>query len=172
MLVFCRNRTSAWQIITLQTDEYLLYLRSIRLLTGASGGAIGWGTSGSIPDGVIEIFHLLNPSGRTVALGGGGGEGGRCVRVSWNLVVSISWNPRGLARPIQGLLYLHHSLNIRHSKTCYGRWRSYKDVPMGRFCSKSIKFDLVHIQKWLQESDTNEHVGNDKAALFYSALWR
>jgi len=25
--------------------------------------------AGSIPDGVIRIFHWLNPSGRTVALG-------------------------------------------------------------------------------------------------------
>ena len=30
---------------------------------------------------------------------------------------------------------------------CYRRCRSYKDVPMGRFCSKSLKFDLVHMQK-------------------------
>jgi hypothetical protein len=48
--------------------------------------------AGSIPDGVIEILHLHNPSGRTIALGltqpltemstrcisgGGGGKGGR-----------------------------------------------------------------------------------------------
>jgi len=25
--------------------------------------------AGSIPEGVIELFHLLNPSGRTMALG-------------------------------------------------------------------------------------------------------
>ena len=56
------------------------------------------------------------------------------------------------------------------AKTCYGRCRSYKDVPIGRFCSKSIKFDLVHMQKWLQESEANKHVGNEKAALFYSIL--
>ena len=37
--------------------EYVLYLRPIHLLIGARGGAIGWGTLGSIPDGVIEIFH-------------------------------------------------------------------------------------------------------------------
>jgi hypothetical protein len=41
---------------------------------GAHGGAVGWGTTnhkvaGSIPDGVFGIFHLYNPSVRTVALG-------------------------------------------------------------------------------------------------------
>ena len=48
--------------------------------------------AGSIPDGVIGIFHLHNPSGRTIALGltqpltemstrgiYWGGKGGRCV---------------------------------------------------------------------------------------------
>ena len=42
---------------------------------GDRGGAVGWGTAlqvrrfaGSIPDGVIGIFHWHNPSGRTVAL--------------------------------------------------------------------------------------------------------
>ena len=40
------------------------------------GGAVGWRTAlqagkvaGSIPDGVIEIFHGHNPSDRTMALG-------------------------------------------------------------------------------------------------------
>ena len=60
------------------------------------GSAVGWAKSrkvaGSIPDGVIGIFHWHNPSGRTVALGStqpltrneyqeyflGGGKGGRC----------------------------------------------------------------------------------------------
>jgi hypothetical protein len=46
------------------------------LLLGACGSVVGWGTAqqsrqvaGMIPDGVIEIFHWLNPSGRTIALG-------------------------------------------------------------------------------------------------------
>ena len=48
--------------------------------------------AGSIPDGVIGIFHWLNPSGRTIALGLTqpheyqeyflGGKGGRCVRLT------------------------------------------------------------------------------------------
>ena len=35
---------------------------------GSSGGATSREVAGSIPDGVIEILHLRNPS-RTVALG-------------------------------------------------------------------------------------------------------
>ena len=43
--------------------------------TWVRGGAVGWGTAtnrkvaGSIPDGVIGIFHWCNPSGRTMVLG-------------------------------------------------------------------------------------------------------
>ena len=49
---------------------------SILLLTGARGGAVGWDSvlqagkvAVSIPDGITWIYHLLNPSGRTMALG-------------------------------------------------------------------------------------------------------
>jgi len=44
-----------------------------QLNDGVRGGALSWGTAlqvaGSIPDGVIGIFHWHNPSGRTMALG-------------------------------------------------------------------------------------------------------
>ena len=97
---------------------------------GARGGAGGWGTAlqvaGSIPDGVIGIFHWHNPSGSTVAPGLDlasnrneyqeyflGGKGGRCLwlttfmcQLSWNLRVSAFWNPHGLSRVVQGLLVL------------------------------------------------------------------
>jgi hypothetical protein len=52
---------------SLPRQTYVWYL----MLAGARGGAVGWGTAlqaGSIPDGVIGIFHWLNTSGRTVAL--------------------------------------------------------------------------------------------------------
>jgi hypothetical protein len=81
--------------------------------------------SGSIPDGVIGIFHWHNPSGSTVALGATpplteistsniswGGWWPVCradnlttfmCRLSWNLGSSTSWNYQGLSRPVQGL---------------------------------------------------------------------
>jgi hypothetical protein len=81
---------------------------------------------GSIPDGVIGIFHWHNPFGRTMALGSSQPltemsttniswwiKGCRCVRLttficrlSLNLGASTSWNPHGLSRPVQRLLYL------------------------------------------------------------------
>ena len=68
--------------------------------------------AGSIPDGFIEIFHLHNPSGRTVALGltqrltemstrniSWWGKGGRCVGLT--LPISCAdcleiWDPHTL----------------------------------------------------------------------------
>jgi hypothetical protein len=82
--------------------------------------------AGSIPDGIIGIFHRYNPFGRTMALGStqplteisttniSWGKGDRCLglttfmcRLSWNLEAWTSGNPNGLFRPVQGLLYLY-----------------------------------------------------------------
>jgi hypothetical protein len=46
----------------------------LHVVVGLRGGAAGWGialqkVAGSIPDGVIGIFHWLNPSSRFMALG-------------------------------------------------------------------------------------------------------
>jgi len=41
-------------------------------------------------------------------------------RFSWNLGASTSWNPQGLSRPVQGLLYLFFTLLL------WGQW------PLGR----------------------------------------
>jgi hypothetical protein len=82
----------------------------------------------SVPDGVIGIFHLHNPSGRTMALGltqpltemstrivswvyrrpvlRADNLTTFMCRLSWNLGASFSWNPQGLSRPVMGLLYL------------------------------------------------------------------
>jgi len=84
--------------------------------------------AGSIPDGVIGIFHWHNPSGRTMALGltqpltqmssrnisWGLRRPVRRVdnlttfmcRLSWNLGASTSWKPQGLSTPVIGLLLL------------------------------------------------------------------
>jgi len=110
-----RNRTTAVR----------LALISIKPVTHqlACGGAFGWGTApqaeGLTPDGVTGIFHwphsgtgldsasnrneyqeyfLWSKSGRRLRL---------TSRLSWNLRASTSWNPRGLSRPVQGLLYLY-----------------------------------------------------------------
>jgi len=90
-----------------------------------------WTTSrkvvGSIPDGVIVIFHWHNPSGHTVALGltkpltemstrhiswglrrpvlRADNLTTFMCRLSWNLGASTSWNSQVLSRPVMGLLY-------------------------------------------------------------------
>jgi hypothetical protein len=74
--------------------------------------------AGSIPDGIIGIFHWLNPSGRTMVDTASnrnvyqeyllGGKGGRCVRLTILppcleiLEVSTSWSPRGLPKTVMG----------------------------------------------------------------------
>jgi len=83
--------------------------------------------AGSIPDGVIWIFHWHNPSGRTVALGSTQSLTGMnssnflgrwpvfkadnlttfMCRLSWNLGASNSWQTQCLSRPVMGLLYLY-----------------------------------------------------------------
>ena len=79
--------------------------------------------AGSIPDGVIGIFHWHNPSGRTVGLGStqlltemsSRRRPARrsdiltaiMCRLSWNLGASNSLNPQGLSRPVMGLLQLY-----------------------------------------------------------------
>jgi hypothetical protein len=85
--------------------------------------------AGSIPDGVIGVFHWLNPSGRTIASNRNEYQGylleskrGRCVGLITLppssaecleiLGASTSWSPKGLSRPTNGwicLLILHLS---------------------------------------------------------------
>jgi len=84
--------------------------------------------AGSIPGGIIGIFHWHNSSGRTMALeltqpltemstrniSWGYRRPLRradslttfMCRLSWNLGASASWYPQGLSRPVTGLLYL------------------------------------------------------------------
>ena len=83
--------------------------------------------AGSIPDGVIGIFHWHNPSGRTMVLrltqplkemstrniSWGIKEAGAdnlttfMCRLSWNVGAWNSWKTQGLSRPVMGLLYLY-----------------------------------------------------------------
>jgi hypothetical protein len=76
--------------------------------------------TGSIPDGVIGIFHWYNPFGRTMIDSASdrneyreyflGSKGGRreglnilMYRLSLNLGASPSWNLDGLSRPVTGI---------------------------------------------------------------------
>ena len=78
--------------------------------------------SGSIPDGVIGIFHWHNPSGRTMALGSNQPLTEMSIRdiswwwvrrvdnlttfmcrLSWNLGASASWNPSGPIQACNGI---------------------------------------------------------------------
>jgi len=90
--------------------------------------ATTWEVAGSISGGVLGIFRWHNPSGPTIALGSTqpltemsigntlGGKGGLCVglttlptficRLSWNVVASTFWNPKGLSKPVQWLFYI------------------------------------------------------------------
>ena len=88
--------------------------------------------AGSIPDGVAGIFHLYNPSGRTMALGStqpltemstrnipwrerrplrrADNLTTFMCRLSCSLGASNFWNPQGLSRPVMVLLYLCFTL--------------------------------------------------------------
>jgi hypothetical protein len=85
--------------------------------------------SGSIPDGDLRIFHLLNPSDRTMALASSQPITEMSTRgVSWRVNcrclqlttlppsladcpeiphAPASWNRRDLSRPLMGNLYLY-----------------------------------------------------------------
>ena len=106
-------------------------------------GAISWGTAVRagrprvwFPMGVIGIFHRLNPSCPTMALGstqpltemsssgfywglGGreGSKGGRChlhVPTLGILGTSTSWSPKDLSRRVMRCLYLHLTFLIQN----------------------------------------------------------
>ena len=88
-----------------------------------------------IPDKVIEMFHLPNPSGCTITLKsyqslieastksiswGGGVNGSRCIVLTtfppsyadclWILGASTSWRLQRLSRPLQGLVLRPYSV--------------------------------------------------------------
>jgi hypothetical protein len=78
---------------------------------------------------------------------GGGGGGRRPVRrsdnltaftcrLSWNLGTSISWNPKGLSRPVMGLLYLSIG-TVGRNEVCV--YREVKEL--------NGKFVPIHVMK-------------------------
>jgi len=118
---------------------------NIRFLHSIFGGTqwCGWlrhcatsrKVTGSIPAGVIGIFHWHNPYGHTMSLGltqpltgmvSGIFPGGQRLLVcradncttfmcqlSWNLGASTSLNPQGLFRPVMGLVYMPYLKNSK-----------------------------------------------------------
>jgi hypothetical protein len=55
-------------------------------LVEASVTTAEWGLAGSIPDGVVAVFHCPNPTGRTMALGSAQTLIEMCTgNVSWEL---------------------------------------------------------------------------------------
>ena len=69
--------------------------------------------AGSIPNGVIVIFHWHNPSGSGIDSAFNrneyqeyflGVKAAFMCWLSWDLGASTSWNPMGLSRPVMGLL--------------------------------------------------------------------
>jgi hypothetical protein len=103
--------------------------------------ATSWKVSGSIPDGVIGIFHWHNPSGCTMALGSTQPLTEMSTRnISWverwparradelttfvcwlsqNLGASTSWNHQDLSTPVQGLLYLYLSTLLSSNSSLF-----------------------------------------------------
>jgi len=106
----------------------------------------------SIPDGVIGIFHWHNPSGHTMALGStqpltemsttniSWGAVPRAdnlttfmCRLSWNLVSSSSWNPKGLSWPVMGLLYLLTRLDFSSYSWVLMHYEIFSKLTLFRF---------------------------------------
>jgi hypothetical protein len=124
---------------------------------------------GSIADGVIGIFHWLNPSGRTMALESNQplreisarniywGVNEACAqgwqphhfmcRFAWNLGPLTSWNPLGLFRPLQGLLYLFTKSKFR--KCMVGNVRSV--IVSNCWFASRFKRQAKLSVRWLRE---------------------
>jgi hypothetical protein len=87
-------------------------LNSISLLLGGTRWKWHRNVVGSIPDGVTGFFHWHNRFGRTMAMESTQPQRRAdnlttfMCRLSRNQGASTSWNPKGLSRPVMGLLYV------------------------------------------------------------------
>ena len=134
---------------------------------------------GSIPDGVIGIFHWHNPSGRTMVLGltqpltemsirniSWGYSWPVCkadnlttfmCRMSWNLGASASWNPQGLSRPVMGLLYLY-LFTAQYRRMCNSQ-SSLNAVTVGHADNRNLIVQRCHFTE-SAKSAGNLHVND------------
>jgi len=118
------NKQHVWWSVSphAQLIQYPFSMRGTRWRSRLRHCATSRKAAGSIPDGVIGIFHWHNPSGSTMALGStqpltemstrnnswgvksAGAWGWQSydlhVRLSWNLGATTSWNPQDLSRPV------------------------------------------------------------------------
>ena len=76
-------------------------------------------------------------------------------QMSWNLETSTSWNPQGLSRPVQGLLYLFMTIAQLLKLPSYGIWRfsamftsifQVNTVHIHTFCFKPILVRIISNQ--------------------------
>jgi hypothetical protein len=81
--------------------------------------------AGSISDGVTGIFHWHNPFSRNFCPGVDSASNRNEYQeyflttfMSRNLWASTSWNPKGLSRPVIGLLYRYRILWKIKNKFC------------------------------------------------------
>ena len=94
------------------------------LISGVPGGAVGWSTALQAARRsrvrFVGIFHWFNPSGRNTLLGAAQPIRNINTRdILWGLVgvgwrrlgASTSWKPKGLSRPVMGLLHSVSSIN-------------------------------------------------------------
>ena len=88
--------------------------KTILILSGARGGAVGWGTALQVGRSRVrfrmvslEFFiYIILPAALWPWDWLSLYQKWIC-RLSWNLGPSDSWNPQGLSRPIMGLLYVY-----------------------------------------------------------------
>ena len=141
--------------------------------------------AGSIPDGVIGIFHWHNPSGRTMTLGStqpltqmstrniswGLRRPVRradnlttfMCRLSWNLEASTSWNPQGLSRPVMGLLYLFSTSSFLFILTLFQQRSMCLLLRQSQSCQR---------KKWHAVSNTNSKACVLHLLVILQHLWR
>jgi hypothetical protein len=161
-------------VLPTTTTHIYMYSKSFIIHYNIFHYATSRKVAGSIPDGVIGIFHWRNPSGRTMALGltqplteistrnlswRGGGIGDRCLRadnittlicrLSWNLGASNSWNPQGLSRPVIGLFYLFTHVSaaqISHHQLGALYTKEYQGTEASFRCERAL-FPFLYLFK-------------------------
>jgi hypothetical protein len=127
-----------------------------------------WNVTGSIPDSVTGIFHWHNRFGRTVALGStqpltemstrnlswGVKAAGSYLttfmcRLSKNLGASTSWSPKGMSRPVMGLLYHYlYELSFHVSVRRHVMFHGLNTLVLFKWSSVSMFWSPLTWRSW------------------------